>query len=85
MKNSEVSAYIACAIEASLLVVNTDPHRGTRRRAATTLLHAIQVRQMESETISYDSLHSPSLPLLNSIRHRKVAKLVRSYLISLSS
>lgn len=47
MKNSEVSAYIACAIEAALLVVNTDPHRGTRRRAATTLLHAIQVRQRE--------------------------------------
>ena len=45
MKNSEVSAYIACAIESALLVMNTDPHRGTRRRAATTLLHAIQVRQ----------------------------------------
>jgi NO-binding membrane sensor protein with MHYT domain len=55
MKNSEVSAYIACAIEAALLVVNTDTHRGTRRRAATTLLHAIQVR-----TLNIVSLHFTS-------------------------
>jgi hypothetical protein len=43
LKNSEVSSFIASAVEAAMLVANTDPHRATRRRAATTLLHAIQV------------------------------------------
>lgn len=45
MKNSGVSAYIASAIDAAMVVATGDPHRGTRRRAATTLLHAIQVMQ----------------------------------------
>ena len=61
MKTNEISAFIASAVDATLQVVNTDPHRSVRRRAATTLFHTIQNAPSGQPAFAAYSLGEPWL------------------------
>lgn len=61
MKTNELSAFINSAVDAVLMVVNTDPQRATRRRAAITLLHAIQNAPSGQSAFAAYSLGEPWL------------------------
>lgn len=61
IKMNEISAFIAIALDAVLLVVNTDPQRICRRSAAITLLNAIQNAPAGQSAFAAYSLGEPWL------------------------